>query len=258
MTGTKGRVDGIAPWQFDEYVLAEADGIATPEQLAVLEADPAAVAPVARCEAARGRGAPRERAVAARRRARTRSSPTWSSSSVSSRPPSPGTCRSAPPHPTRPAAATAARRSHAPTSRTRRSSPASRSCRCRGSRGASSPGGRCAGPVGSAGGGTDARGGRRAPSRAGCRTCRFVLSGGVNADACHPRGRRARVARGRRRRSGRRRDRLERPLARPGRDLGGRAHRGARWSRSCAAARAAARAPRTRAGRTRSAGLRRS
>jgi len=33
---------GIAPWQFDEYVLAEADGYATPEQLSVLAADPAA------------------------------------------------------------------------------------------------------------------------------------------------------------------------------------------------------------------------
>src|SRR5258705_3801691 len=33
---------GIAPWQFDEYVLAEADGFATPEQIAVLEADPVA------------------------------------------------------------------------------------------------------------------------------------------------------------------------------------------------------------------------
>lgn len=35
-------VDRVAPWQFDEYVLAEADGIATPEQLSVLEADPPA------------------------------------------------------------------------------------------------------------------------------------------------------------------------------------------------------------------------
>ena len=34
--------DRVAPWQFDEYVLAEADGIATPEQLSVLEADPSA------------------------------------------------------------------------------------------------------------------------------------------------------------------------------------------------------------------------
>jgi hypothetical protein len=48
MTGSKGRVavrvgaDAVPPWQFDEYVLAEADGIATPEQLAVLAADPAA------------------------------------------------------------------------------------------------------------------------------------------------------------------------------------------------------------------------
>src|ERR1700690_456580 len=48
MTGSKGRVavpvgaDGVPPWQFDEYVLAEADGIAKPEQLAVLAADPAA------------------------------------------------------------------------------------------------------------------------------------------------------------------------------------------------------------------------
>ena len=32
------RVD-VAPWQFDEYVLAEADGHATPDQLAVLDAD---------------------------------------------------------------------------------------------------------------------------------------------------------------------------------------------------------------------------
>jgi superfamily II DNA or RNA helicase len=34
----RARVD-VAPWQFDEYVLAEADGHATPEQLAVLDAD---------------------------------------------------------------------------------------------------------------------------------------------------------------------------------------------------------------------------
>src|SRR5438132_7282686 len=39
MTGPAGRG---APWQFDGYVLAEADGIAAPEQLLVLAADPAA------------------------------------------------------------------------------------------------------------------------------------------------------------------------------------------------------------------------
>ncbi|MDQ1510844.1 MAG: hypothetical protein QOG50_2688, partial [Actinomycetota bacterium] len=33
---------GITAWQFDEYVLAEVDGYATPEQREVLEADPAA------------------------------------------------------------------------------------------------------------------------------------------------------------------------------------------------------------------------
>ena len=33
---------GIAPWQFDEYVLAEADGFASPEQLSVLAGDTAA------------------------------------------------------------------------------------------------------------------------------------------------------------------------------------------------------------------------
>ncbi|HEY5172636.1 MAG TPA: hypothetical protein VIK54_12995, partial [Acidimicrobiia bacterium] len=32
----------LAPWQFDMYVDAEIDGEATPEQLAVLEADPVA------------------------------------------------------------------------------------------------------------------------------------------------------------------------------------------------------------------------
>jgi hypothetical protein len=35
-------VDDLSPWQFDMYVEAEADGEATPEQLAVLEANPAA------------------------------------------------------------------------------------------------------------------------------------------------------------------------------------------------------------------------
>src|SRR6516225_4642286 len=30
----------IAPWQFDEFVAAEVDGYATPEQIALLEADP--------------------------------------------------------------------------------------------------------------------------------------------------------------------------------------------------------------------------
>src|SRR5438477_5845843 len=38
----RAGVDRVAPWQFDEYVLSEADGIATPEQLSVLAADPAA------------------------------------------------------------------------------------------------------------------------------------------------------------------------------------------------------------------------
>ncbi len=33
---------GITAWQFDEYVLAEADGYATPDQIAALEADPVA------------------------------------------------------------------------------------------------------------------------------------------------------------------------------------------------------------------------
>jgi len=32
----------LAPWQFDMYVDAEIDGDATPEQLAVLQADPVA------------------------------------------------------------------------------------------------------------------------------------------------------------------------------------------------------------------------
>ena len=34
--------NGITAWQFDEYILAEVDGYATPEQREVLEADPAA------------------------------------------------------------------------------------------------------------------------------------------------------------------------------------------------------------------------
>ena len=33
-------VEGLAPWQFDMYVGAEADGVATPAELAVLEANP--------------------------------------------------------------------------------------------------------------------------------------------------------------------------------------------------------------------------
>ena len=33
-------VEDLAPWQFDMYVGADADGVATPEQLAVLEANP--------------------------------------------------------------------------------------------------------------------------------------------------------------------------------------------------------------------------
>ena len=33
-------VEDLAPWQFDMYVGAEADGVATPEQLAALEANP--------------------------------------------------------------------------------------------------------------------------------------------------------------------------------------------------------------------------
>src|SRR5258705_4403521 len=35
-------MEKVAPWQFDEYVRAEADGHITPDQLAVIEADPAA------------------------------------------------------------------------------------------------------------------------------------------------------------------------------------------------------------------------
>ena len=35
-------MDKIAPWQFDEYVRAEADGHITPDQLAAIEADPVA------------------------------------------------------------------------------------------------------------------------------------------------------------------------------------------------------------------------
>ena len=38
----RARVQKVAPRQFDEYVLADADGDATPDQRAVLEADPAA------------------------------------------------------------------------------------------------------------------------------------------------------------------------------------------------------------------------
>ncbi len=41
MTSYAG-VDNLSPWQFDMYVGAEADGVATAEQLAVLEANPAA------------------------------------------------------------------------------------------------------------------------------------------------------------------------------------------------------------------------
>ncbi|MDQ1449068.1 MAG: hypothetical protein QOC79_2039, partial [Actinomycetota bacterium] len=41
MTGTPTSTP-LAPWQFDMYVDAEIDGDATPEQLAVLEADPVA------------------------------------------------------------------------------------------------------------------------------------------------------------------------------------------------------------------------
>jgi superfamily II DNA or RNA helicase len=39
---TRGPVEKIPPWQFDEYVRAEADGYARPEELAALEADPVA------------------------------------------------------------------------------------------------------------------------------------------------------------------------------------------------------------------------
>src|SRR5512132_1855699 len=35
-------VEDLAPWQFDMYVGAEADGVATAEQRAVLEANPSA------------------------------------------------------------------------------------------------------------------------------------------------------------------------------------------------------------------------
>ena len=57
----------LAPWQFDMYVDAEVDGEATPEQLAVLEADPLGVARLVARAAARRGGAPRERPLAAGR-----------------------------------------------------------------------------------------------------------------------------------------------------------------------------------------------
>ena len=41
-TVTARAGSGIASWQFDEYVLADVDGYATPEQRSALEADPAA------------------------------------------------------------------------------------------------------------------------------------------------------------------------------------------------------------------------
>ena len=145
---------------------------------------PGRVAPVARCELREAEEHLEERAVAPRRRARPgRRRPGVRARSARGRrrPAHAGARRR-----TRPtAAATAARRSHAHHEAARAaSSPASRSCRCRGSRGASwrGPAGRGA-PVGSAArGGDDARRGRRArvglgPPRAG------PVPGRRNADA---------------------------------------------------------------------------
>ena len=149
MTGSNGRVaargrglstndgadacarasSGIAPWQFDEYVLAEADGYATPEQLSVLEADPAAwrvsLGVMLREAEENLQRADRFRATSA-----IRSSPTSSSKSSGSRPQSPAQIpeRAVEPKPRR-----ATRQEQAGEQRAAASRPGAPSSRCRGS-----------------------------------------------------------------------------------------------------------------------------
>ena len=59
---TPSTLKPISDWEFEQYVQAEVDGEATPEQLAVLEADRVAWRAALAEPAARRRGAPRERA----------------------------------------------------------------------------------------------------------------------------------------------------------------------------------------------------
>ncbi len=75
----------IAPWQFDMYVDAEADGIATPEQLAILEGD----GPAWRVRCRRSCSRPRSISPARKRRP-GRSATRWSPTSSGSCGASPG------------------------------------------------------------------------------------------------------------------------------------------------------------------------
>ena len=248
--------DGARAWQFDMYVGAEVDGDATPEQLAVLEADPLAWRAALARAAARRRGASRERAARCGRRAR-----------AGHRRPRVG----APPPrrrvdaPHRPAGAARAR-TVATThddDRRRRAARAGhgRSSRCRGNRDASSRGrpararrSRRADDV------TAMLAAAGAPSSGWTRHAPVPLPGAGHADALAiPVGDVLGwlVAAGA--------DQVgddigaERALAGPRRDLGGRAHRARRDGSAAAPAQARrAAAPTTRTARTRCAGRPRS
>ena len=259
-------VEGLAPWQFDMYVGAEADGDATPEQLAVLEADPipwraALVALLRDAEEhlASARSLPgeeRDQVIAdlesERRRlaaayARLTHDPSVEERDTA-RASEPGRKRRAAradrepePEPVE-AGTTELQVSWEPGRVVAWAGGSARAGRRRATR---SP--RCSPPRA-----------RRQPVGAGTRS--VPLPGGRHGRRAGDPGRRgARLARRRGRRPGRRRHRRERALVGPGRDLGGRAHRARRDGAVAPPAHAAQRRARaSRTARTRCAGRRRS
>ena len=200
--------------------------------------------------APRRRGAPRERPVTPGRRARagdrrprvgaaTGSPAAWARHNGPAVPP-PKRRRAA----NRPAREPngAQRSEHGAEARRRVVAGARRrcSCRCRGCRAAWSRGRPAAASAAStpSGSPTMLTAVERAERRAGRATIRVGARRRARRRARDPGRRGAGLAGRRRRRSGRRRHRAERALARPGRDLGGRAHRARRDGPAAAAAQA--------------------
>ena len=231
-------VEDLAPWQFDMYVGAEVDGDATPEQLAVLEADPVAwrasllrMLRDAEEHLASARSLPgeeRDQVVADLESEHRRLA---------------AACERADTERTRGDRAPTARPARTPPAAVvttaveprRRAVPSRRhgpSCRSRGNRAGSSrgPAVRNAAVGDARAGRADARRGGRARRRAGRAHAPVPLPGwrATPTRSAIPVGEVLGwlVAAGRG--SGRRRHRPERALAGPGRDLGGRAHRARR------------------------------
>ena len=140
-------VKRISDAEFEQYVQAEVDGEATPEQLAVLEADRVAWRTDAAQPAARRRGAPRERAQHPRRGTRAGDRRPRVGAAPPRRPRGRGTTTSRSRRATATREADARRTRADGARRARRRSRTRRrrcSCRCRGSPAASSRGPRAA------------------------------------------------------------------------------------------------------------------